>query len=439
MMGKYDFLFSTPQNSYLDQALPPISRNPVLARPTVPSASMANRPQLSNEMMAALTGRTMNRPMSLPARSPVRMAQSNSPIPLPTSQPSQYTGALPISKPMKPFTPLPAAAGTAQMMRPNQPSYIPASPEQAAPSGGFLGGLLGDGFDDPRSQGILAASAALLEAGAPVVGGVAPSLGQALGQGLRAGMGAYGAAKKGITNAEDDAINREYKQTMTDQMKAKMNQPSRTSIAGGAATLIEYPDGTSEIVKNDGIQDLILDQKRAAADIEIDTARRKKELTDPKNLTVAEKEYDKETARNLQAKQSAIADWPVTKDYLIKIKSQIDGGSFTGLLGETNATAAMLSDDEQQARNFLEGLAQKLAKARNGARVTDADVNNARRSIPNLYLSKENFAATADRLIQEFELAAAQANAEANFLEANGTFKGYEPPEIINGVIVTKK
>jgi|GEM_PF-3251975 len=438
-MGKYDFLFSTPQNSYLDQALPPISRNPVLARPTVPAASMANRPRLSDGMMAALTGGTLNRPMSLPARSPARMAQSNSPIPLPAKVPTPYTGALPISKPMKPFTPLPAAAGTAQMMRPNQPSDIPASPEQAATSGGFFSGLLGDGFDDPRSQGILAASAALLEAGAPVVGGVAPSLGQALGKGLRAGMGAYGKAKKGITDAEDAAINREYKQTMTEEMRAGMNKPKRTSIAGGAATLIEYADGTSEIVKNDGIQELILDQKRAAADIEVDTARRKQELTDPKNLTVAEKEYDKKTAANLQAKKSAIDDWPATKDYLEELKDKIDGGTFTGLLGESNATAAMLSDDEQQARNFLEGLAQKLAKARNGARVTDADVNNARRSIPNLYLSKENFAATADRLIKEFELAAAQATAEANYLEANGTFKGYEPPEIINGVIVTKR
>lgn len=253
-MGKYDFLFSTPQNSYLDQALPPISRNPVLARPTVPSASMANRPQLSDEMMAALTGRTMNRPMSLPMRSPVRMAQSNSPIPLPTSKPSQYSGALPISKPMKPFTPLPAAAGTAQMMRPNQPSDIPASPEQSAPSNGFFGGLLGDGFDDPRSQGILAASAALLEAGAPVVGGVAPSLGQALGKGLRAGMGAYGAAKKGIADAEDAEINRRYKIAQADLMDRKMKTPTREQIQNGAFTVVTDPEtGEQKIVPNEEI------------------------------------------------------------------------------------------------------------------------------------------------------------------------------------------
>ena len=253
-MGKYDFLFSTPQNSYLDQALPPISRNPVLARPTVPSASMANRPQLSNEMMAALTGRTMNRPMSLPMRSPVRMAQSNSPIPLPTSKPSQYTGALPISKPMKPFTPLPAAAGTAQMMRPNQPSDIPASPEQSAPSNGFFSGLLGDGFDDPKSQGILAASAALLEAGAPVVGGVAPSLGQALGKGLRAGMGAYGAAKKGIADAEDAEINRRYKIAQADLMDRKMKTPTREQIQDGAFTVVTDPEtGEQKIVPNEEI------------------------------------------------------------------------------------------------------------------------------------------------------------------------------------------
>ncbi len=433
MMGKYDFLFSNPQNSYLDQALPPISRAPVLARPNVPAAP--NRPQLTNEMMAALTGRNLTRPMSLPMRSPVRMAQSNSPIPAPIPAPAPYTGALPISKPPMPARP-PITSG-------NAPDFVkmplPAQAQAPAPSNGFLGGLLGDGFDDPKSQGILAASAALLEAGAPVVGGVAPSLGQALGQGLRAGMGAYGTAKKGITDAEDNAINREYKQAMTDQMKAKMNQPSRTSIAGGAATLIEYPDGTSEIVKNDGIQDLILDQKRAAADIEVDTARRKKKITDPKGLTVAEKEYDKKTASNLQAKQSAIADWPVTKAYLEDLKGKIDGGFWTGAMSSTDPTASLMDDDNEQARNFLEGLAQKLAKARNGAIVSDSDVSNAKRSIPSLYLSKENFAATADRLIQEFELAAAQAKAEANYLEANGTFKGYEPPEIINGVIVTKK
>jgi hypothetical protein len=253
MMGKYDFLFSTPQNSYLDQALPPISRAPVLARPNVPA--MQNRPQLTNEMMAALTGRNLTRPMSLPMRSPVRIAQSNSPIPLPTSQPSQYTGALPISKPMKPFTPLPPAAGTAQMMRPSQPSDIPASPEQApAPSSGFFGGLLGDGFDDPKSQGILAASAALLEAGAPVVGGVAPSLGQALGQGLRAGMGAYGAAKKGITDAEDAEINRRYKIAQADLMDRKMKTPTREQIQNGAFTVVTDPEtGEQKIVPNEEI------------------------------------------------------------------------------------------------------------------------------------------------------------------------------------------
>lgn len=55
-MGKYDFLFSTPQNSYLDQALPPISRNP---QPLFNSQGMvtgSNRRQLSPEMMRALTG-----------------------------------------------------------------------------------------------------------------------------------------------------------------------------------------------------------------------------------------------------------------------------------------------------------------------------------------------------------------------------------------------
>lgn len=243
-MGKYDFLFSTPQNSYLDQALPPISSAPVLARPNVPTAP--NRPKLSNEMMAALTGRNLTRPMSLPMRSPVRMAQSNSPIPAP----APYTGALPISKPPMPARP-PITSG-------NAPDFVkmplPAQEQAPAPSSGFFGGLLGDGFDDPKSQGILAASAALLEAGAPVVGGVAPSLGSALGKGLRAGMGAYGAAKKGIADAEDAEINRRYKIAQADLMDRKMKTPTREQIQNGAFTVVTDPQtGEQKIVPNEKI------------------------------------------------------------------------------------------------------------------------------------------------------------------------------------------
>lgn len=244
MMGKYDFLFSTPQNSYLDQALPPISSAPVLARPNVPAAP--NRPKLSDEMMAALTGRTMNRPMSLPMRSPVRMAQSNSPIPAP----SPYTGALPISKPPMPARPAITSGNAPDFVK----MPLPAQEQAQAPSTGFFGGLLGDGFDDPKSQGILAASAALLEAGAPVVGGVAPSLGSALGKGLRAGMGAYGAAKKGIADAEDAEINRRYKIAQADLMDRKMKTPTREQIQNGAFTVVTDPEtGEQKIVPNEEI------------------------------------------------------------------------------------------------------------------------------------------------------------------------------------------
>lgn len=247
-MGKYDFLFSTPQNSYLDQALPPISRAPVLARPNVPAAQ--NRPKLTPEIMAALTGRNLSRPMSLPMRSPVRMAQSNSPIPAPAPAPAPYTGALPISKPPMPARP-PITSG-------NAPDFVkmplPAQEQAQAPSNGFFGGLLGDGFDDPKSQGILAASAALLEAGAPVVGGVAPSLGQALGKGLRAGMGAYGAAKKGIADAEDAEINRRYKIAQADLMDRKMKTPTREQIQNGAFTVVTDPQtGEQKIIPNEEI------------------------------------------------------------------------------------------------------------------------------------------------------------------------------------------
>ena len=243
-------IFAAPRTSFLDQALPPISRNI-----TPPVIAKAQRSRLSPQMMAMLTNRpvpTSNSPIPLPTSKPARPQVSNSPIPLPKSKP--YTGALPTSKPMKPFTPLPPAAGTAQMLRPSQPANIPASPEQPAQSVGFLDGLLGGGFDDPKTQGILAASAALLEAGAPVVGAPAPSLGQALGKSLRAGMGAYGTAKQNIAAAEDAEINRRYKIAQADLMDRKLRTPTREQIQNGAFTVVTDPQtGEQSIVPNERI------------------------------------------------------------------------------------------------------------------------------------------------------------------------------------------
>ena len=432
-MGKYDFLYRTPQNAYLDQALPPISRN---AQPLFNSQGMvtgskmpqtvAARPQLSPEMMMALTGRNMTRPMSLPMSKPRRGYTGAMPMSRP--QTGGYSGPLPMSKPQRGYS------GPLPMSKPAMPA---ASQQPAAPQG-FLEGLLGSGFDDPRTQGIMAAASALLEGGGPRVG-VAPSLGQNIGRAINAyNTGRMGAEDRIAAQGERD-FNKRYKELQMKQMEKSLNRPKVTSIAGGAYRMIENPDGTMEVVENEGVQEALLAQRKAMAEIDANIATSRAKAKNPLELSAAEKELDKVMARNLPEKEKALADWPATKQILENLKDKIDGGAFTGLLSEIDATSTALNDEEEKARNFLKGLAQKLAKARNGARVTDSDLKNAERSIPNLYQEKDVFNDTVDRLVLEFNLAEVQAKSERDYLEKNKTFRGYEPPQIINGVIVRKQ
>lgn len=264
-MAKLDFLFRTPQNQYLDQALPPISRNPqplfdnrgMVTGSNIPQ-TVAARPRLSNDLMRALTGRSMTRPMPLPTSRPRRPAMPTSrparpsPMPIPTSKPM-------LSGPAPDFVKMPM---------PTQP----VAPQPAAPAApqGFLEGLLGSGFDDPRTQGIMAASAALLEGGGPVVGAPAPSLGQNIGRAINAyNTGRMGAEDRIAAQSERD-FNKRYKEMQMKEMEQRLSRaddPILTDIQGGAFTRVTDPvTGESKIVANDAVQAFLEEKaKRAAA------------------------------------------------------------------------------------------------------------------------------------------------------------------------------
>lgn len=392
---------------------------PTPANPYMPTVLPRRKP--SQAAMAGFTPLTM--PAGAASSPQGRPMMATATMPMPTVMPKPRPQMQNFPKP----APTPMGA----------PDFVTAMPkpqlvQPTAPQGGLLGNMLADDITSAKGQGILSAAASLMQAGAPVKGQPAPSLGSAIGGAINAGMGTFQGVK-------DSELNQQYKKAMTDKMIADLNKPKRTALAGGAYSLVENPDGTTEIVKNEGIQEAILDQKRAQAAIDIETAAAKKKAANPLGLTDADKELDKQMAKNLSGKEQALADLPAVKQELSALKGKIDGGGFTGLLSETDFTSTALSEDEEKARNFLEGLAQKLAKARNGAIVSDSDVRNAKRSIPSLYLEKDVFNDTVDRLILEFELAEAQAKSEREHLESKGTFKGYEAPTIVNGVIVRKK
>ena len=123
---------------------------------------------------------------------------------------------------------------------------------------------------DPATQGILNASAALLQAGAPQVG--RPTrLGGNLGMALQAYNQAYGKADAAELErkrqAELDKINNRYKSAQAAQMEMTAQRAKNEiyePLAGGAFVRITDPTtGESEIKRQDEVADEILKQKEA--------------------------------------------------------------------------------------------------------------------------------------------------------------------------------
>jgi hypothetical protein len=376
-MGKYDFLFTTPQNSYLDQALPPISRNP---QPLFNSQGMvtgSNRRQLSPEMMRALTGRNMTRPMPLPMSKP-RRAYSG---PLPMSRPSR-TSSMPIP------TSKPTLSGPAPDFVKMPMPLQPVAPQPAAPAApqGFLQGLLGSGFDDPRTQGILAASAALLEGGGPRVG-VAPSLGQNIGRAINAyNTGRMGAEDRIAAQSERD-FNKRYKEMQMREMENRLsraNDPILQDIQGGAFTRVTDPvTGESKIVRNDEVADFLEKQKTASKTI---------------NLKLSDKQIEAQTEEldNISATTDLMSD---TDKFLDMMTPDPETGELElefGLADRFGDSIALSTGmgNVQEARNsdafnrYISRLRNELLRMAKGVQ-TDGDAERAINEIVSASATKD--------------------------------------------------
>ena len=373
-MGKYDFLFSTPQNSYLDQALPPISRNPQPLFNNQGMGTGSNRPQLSPEMMLALTGRNMTRPMSLPMSKP-RRAYSG---PLPMSRPSR-TSSMPIP------TSKPTLSGPAPDFVKMPMPLQPVAPQPAAPQG-FLGGLLGSGFDDPKTQGILAASAALLEGGGPRVG-VAPSLGQNIGRAINAyNTGRMGAEDR-IAAQGDRDFNKRYKEMQMREMEKRLSKadaPILTDIQGGAFTRVIDPvTGERTIVRNDEVADFLEKQKTASKTI---------------NLKLSDKQIEAQTEEldNISATTDLLSDTDKFLDMMTPDPKtgelQLEFG-LADSVGDDFALSTGIGD-VQEARNsdafdnYIARLSNELLRMAKGVQ-TDSDAKRAIKEIVSASATKD--------------------------------------------------
>jgi hypothetical protein len=202
------------------------------------------------------------------------MRRTRSPLPRQMQASMPMPTVLPQSKPA--MMPSPYDDAVMRHARNSAPTLLQAAPQPQAEqpaatpaqTGGF-GGLLGTSFNDPRTQGILAASASLLESGGNRTG--APvGIGQALGRALTAGTSGYSGAQSAEAARKDAEINQQYKLAQAKQMESSATRPILTDLGNGAFTRVTDPvTGESKIVENEGVKKYLAEQKAKSSTLNI--------------------------------------------------------------------------------------------------------------------------------------------------------------------------
>lgn len=241
--------------------------------------------QASRPVTAAIAPAMYDDAIMRRMRSPLpRQMQASMPMPtvLPQSKPAMMPSPYDDAVMRQARNPAPTLLQAAPQPQAEQPAATPAQ------TGGF-GGLLGTSFNDPRTQGILAASASLLESGGNRTG--APvGIGQALGRALTAGTSGYSGAQSAEAARKDAEINQQYKLAQAKQMESSATRPILTDLGNGAFTRVTDPvTGESKIVENEDVKNYLAEQAALKA---------KSKNINVLKITDAQKAADKDFAKD---------------------------------------------------------------------------------------------------------------------------------------------
>lgn len=241
--------------------------------------------QASRPVTAAIAPSIYDDAIMRRTRSPLpRQVQASMPMPtvLPQSKPAMMPSLYDDAVMRQARNPAPTLLQAAPQPQAEQPAATPAQ------TGGF-GGLLGTSFNDPRTQGILAASASLLESGGNRTG--APvGIGQALGRALKAGTAGYSGAQSAEAARKDAEINQQYKLAQAKQMESSATRPILTDLGNGAFTRVTDPvTGESKIVENEDVKNYLAEQAALKA---------KSKNINVLKITDAQKAADKDFAKD---------------------------------------------------------------------------------------------------------------------------------------------
>lgn len=138
---------------------------------------------------------------------------------------------------------------------------------------------------------------------------------------------------------------------------------------------------------------------------------------------------DKDGVADLLARKDALAtvdtDIQFLKDFRDKVDASTAGENVLAYITSKFGDAAATKYAEDFT-SFSQDFAQRLAKARNGARVTDADVENAKKAIFNLAKSKTTNLQLIDRFTKELTDRKAEVERADTYLADNKVMIGYK-------------
>ena len=346
------------------------------------------------------------------------MMRNQSPISvLPTPRPSSI-GAINQNFPEVP------------MMRPddllsqtNQVTNPPLNTQGSLGSG--FGGLFGQNMSDPQTQGILAASSALLKGGAPSF--QPTSFGGILGESINQGLGAFNrASRRGRNNLQvvgGSLID------VSDPSNPKVvfegrKKPKTQILGGGKYIATQDPDTGEFDIKKSSIFDEISKLEDKTGGIG--------------TLTEGQKAIDKSFSKEygdfvLKGGFADVQKGLSQLDEAVNILETEGGtGAFVGNLPDS--LAAIVNKSGLKAQELVSEVVQRNLRLILGAQFTEKEGERLINRAFNPRLSEEENIKRVKRLADSIKRAAEQKRKSAEYFEKFGTLKGFKGTASINSI-----
>jgi hypothetical protein len=279
--------------------------------------------------------------------------------------------------------------------------------------GSGFAGLFGSSFEDPRTQGILGASAQLLKGGAPSF--MPQSLGSSLGSALETGLNTYNRAKKKNLQVVGGALI-DTSDPQNPKVVYEGTKTPKTGVLGGGKYVYSQDPktGAIDIQKTSVFDEIVKMEKDKTGGIG--------------NLTKGQESVDKAFSKEYQkfVIEGGFAD-------VQKGLSQLDEAVAILSSGE-NVTGSVISrlpfqdsvnPSGVKAKELVSEVVQRNLRLILGAQFTEKEGEQLINRAYNPKLSEKENIERIQRLATSMKKALKQKQDAAKYFEKNGTLKGY--------------